>query len=158
MAAALHRDMVLMGLDNKLVTPGASTMLGTPVDLGKIEADLYVLGGISDHICPWQATERSAALFGSKDNTYVLSTAGHIASLVNPPSNPKSSFRTAPVLAGQTPEEWLAGADKHAGSWWPHHLEWLNQRSGAEVDAPGRLGAPGYEPLVPAPGTYVLEK
>ncbi|MET9325214.1 alpha/beta fold hydrolase [Tsukamurella sp. NPDC003166] len=158
MAAALHRDMVLMGLDNKLVTPGASTMLGTPVDLGKIEADLYVLGGISDHICPWQATERSAALFGSKDNTYVLSTAGHIASLVNPPGNPKSSYRTAPVLQDQTPEEWFETAEKVSGSWWPHHLEWLDARSGAEVDAPSALGAAGYEPLAPAPGTYVLEK
>ena len=158
MTAALHRDMVLMGLENKLVQPGASTMLGTPVDLSKIEADLYVLGGISDHICPWQATERSAALFGSKDNTYVLSTAGHIASLVNPPGNPKSSFRTAPVLQDQTPEEWFETAEKQSGSWWPHHLEWLDARSGAEVDAPSALGAPGYEPLAPAPGTYVLEK
>ncbi|TWS24090.1 alpha/beta fold hydrolase [Tsukamurella sputi] len=158
MTAALHKDMVLMGLDNKLVTPGASTMLGTPVDLSKIEADLYVIGGISDHICPWQATERSAALFGSKDNTYVLSTAGHIASLVNPPGNPKASFRTAPVLQDQTPEEWFETAVKEQGSWWPHHLEWLDQRSGAEVDAPSALGAAGYEPLAPAPGTYVLEK
>lgn len=78
-------------------------MMGTPVDLSKVECDAYVLGGISDHICPWQATERSAALLGSKDNTYVLSTAGHIAALVNPPGNPKSSFRTGPVLQDQTP-------------------------------------------------------
>ncbi|GAA1008902.1 alpha/beta fold hydrolase [Nocardiopsis tropica] len=157
MTAALHKDMVLMGLNNTLVTPGEQTMMGTPVDLSKIECDAYVLGGISDHICPWQATERSAALLGSKDNTYVLSTAGHIASLVNPPGNPKSSFRTAPVVHGQTPEEWFESAEKQAGSWWPHHLEWLNARSGAEVDAPRQLGAPGYEPLAPAPGTFVLE-
>ena len=25
-----------------------------------------MLGGLSDHICPWQATERSGALLGSK--------------------------------------------------------------------------------------------
>ena len=158
MAANLHKDMVTMGLNNTLVTPGEQMMMGTPVDLSKVECDAYVLGGISDHICPWQATERSAALLGSKDNTYVLSTAGHIAALVNPPGNPKSSFRTGPVLQDQTPEEWFEAAEKQAGSWWPHHLAWLNERSGAEVDAPAQLGAPGYEPLAPAPGTYVHEK
>lgn len=157
MAANLHKDMVTMGLHNTLVTPGEQVMMGTPVDLSKIECDAYVLGGISDHICPWQATERSAALLGSKDNTYVLSTAGHIAALVNPPGNPKSSFRTGPVLQDQTPEEWFEAADKQAGSWWPHHLAWLNERSGAEIDAPTQLGAPGYEPLAPAPGTFVHE-
>lgn len=158
MAANLHRDMVTMGLHNTLVTPGEQMMMGTPVDLSKVECDAYVLGGISDHICPWQATERSAALLGSKDNTYVLSTAGHIAALVNPPGNPKSSFRTGPVLQEQTPEEWFEAAEKQAGSWWPHHLAWLNERSGAEIDAPTQLGAPGYEPLAPAPGTFVHEK
>ncbi|CAM3161837.1 PHA/PHB synthase family protein [Tsukamurella hominis] len=158
MAANLHKDMVTMGLHNTLVTPGEQMMMGTPVDLSKVECDAYVLGGISDHICPWQATERSAALLGSKDNTYVLSTAGHIAALVNPPGNPKSSFRTGPVLQDQTPEEWFEAAEKQAGSWWPHHLAWLNERSGAEVDAPTQLGAPGYEPLAPAPGTFVHEK
>ncbi|MBS4104076.1 PHA/PHB synthase family protein, partial [Tsukamurella paurometabola] len=158
MTASLHKDMVMMGLHNTLVTPGEQMMMGTPVDLSKIECDAYVLGGISDHICPWQATERSAALLGSKDNTYVLSTAGHIAALVNPPGNPKSSFRTGPVLQDQTPEEWFEAAEKQAGSWWPHHLAWLGERSGAEVDAPTQLGAPGYEPLAPAPGTFVHEK
>ena len=68
MAAALHRDLVLMGLRNALVTPGGVSMLGSPVDLYKITADAYVVGGIADHISPWQATYRSARLLGSKDN------------------------------------------------------------------------------------------
>jgi poly(3-hydroxyalkanoate) synthetase len=158
MAAALHKDMVLMGLHNALTHPGAVSMLGTPVDLSAITADGYVIGGVADHICPWQATYRSAALLGSKDNTYVLSTSGHIASLVNPPGNPKASFRTAAVEADMTPNEWMATAQKHSDSWWPHHLAWLTERAGALVDAPSALGGPGHESLAPAPGTYVLEK
>lgn len=157
MTAALHKDMVLMGLNNALTTPGAVSMLGTPVDLSQITCDSYVIGGIADHICPWQATYRSAAMLGSKDNQYVLSSSGHIAALVNPPGNPKASFRTAPVNADMTPDEWMASAEKSSDSWWPHHAAWLNERSGAEVDAPTALGGPGYEPLAPAPGTYVLE-
>jgi polyhydroxyalkanoate synthase len=109
MAAALHHDLVLMGLHNALVTPGAASMLGSPVDLSKITADAYVVGGIADHISPWQATYRSARLLGSKDNRYVLSTNGHIAALVNPPGNPKASFRVAPVDA-EDPQQWLESA------------------------------------------------
>ncbi len=157
MAAALHRDMVLMGLGNALVTPGAVSMLGSPVDLGKITSDAYVIGGVADHISPWQATYRSARLLGSKDNRYVLSTSGHIAALVNPPGNPKSSFRAGPVDVEEA-EEWLDTAQKSADSWWPHYVAWLAERSGPEVNAPKTLGGEGLPPLGPAPGSYVMEK
>jgi polyhydroxyalkanoate synthase len=157
MAAALHRDMVLMGLQNSLVTPGAVSMLGSPVDLGKITSDAYVIGGVADHISPWQATYRSARLLGSKDNRYVLSTSGHIAALVNPPGNPKASYRTGPVDV-EDPEQWLDTAEKSADSWWPDYVAWLAERSGPEIDAPKALGGEDLPPLGPAPGSYVMER
>jgi polyhydroxyalkanoate synthase len=157
MAAALHRDMVLMGLHNALVTPGGVSMLGTPVDLSMVSADAYVVGGIADHISPWQATYRSARLLGSKDNRYVLSTSGHIAALVNPPGNPKASYRTGPVEA-EDADQWLDSAQKVSGSWWPDYVGWLAERSGPEVDAPKTLGGNSLPPLGPAPGSYVMEK
>ena len=156
MTAALHRDMVLMGLHNSLTTPGAVSMLGSPVDLGTITTDAYVIGGVADHICPWQATYRSARLLGSKDTTYVLSTSGHIAALVNPPGNPKASYRTGPV-DDITPEEWVAENEPAKDSWWPHYLAWLGERSGPEVEAPQNLGGQGFPPLGSAPGSYVHE-
>ncbi|MGB6038590.1 MAG: alpha/beta fold hydrolase, partial [Gordonia sp. (in: high G+C Gram-positive bacteria)] len=157
MTAALHKDMVPMAINNDLITAGQATMLGTPIDLGTVECDSYVIGGIADHICPWQATYRSAALLGGKDNRYVLSTSGHIASLVNPPGNPRASFHTAQVDHELDADEWLKTAEKQSDSWWPDHLAWLAAHGGAEVDAPSALGAAGFEPLAPAPGTYVLE-
>jgi polyhydroxyalkanoate synthase len=157
MTAALHRDLVLMGLRNALVTPGGVSMLGSPVDLSKITSDAYVIGGIADHICPWQATYRSARLLGSKDNRYVLSTSGHIAALVNPPGNPKASFRTGPVEA-EDPEVWLDSAQKFGDSWWTDYVGWLAERSGPEIDAPKMLGGDELPPLGPAPGSYVMEK
>ena len=157
MAAALHRDMVLMGLNNALVTPGAVSMLGTPIDLSQITADAYVIGGLTDHICPWQATYRSARLLGSKDNRYVLSTSGHIQALVNPPGNPKASYRTGSVDA-EDAQEWLDSADKSSDSWWPDYTRWLAERSGPEIDAPRMLGGEELPPLGPAPGSYVMEK
>jgi polyhydroxyalkanoate synthase len=157
MTATLHRDLVLMGLRNELVAPGGVSMLGSPVDLSKITSDAYVVGGVADHICPWQATYRSARLLGSKDNRYVLSTSGHIAALVNPPGNPKASFRTGPVDA-EDPQEWLESSQKFSDSWWPDYVHWLAERSGPQVDAPKTLGGDGLPPLGPAPGSYVMEK
>jgi hypothetical protein len=61
-------------------------MLGTPVDLGTVTADTYVVAGIADHISPWQACYRSARMLGSKDLRFILSSSGHIAALVNPPA------------------------------------------------------------------------
>lgn len=157
MTAALHRDMVLMALNNALLTPGEVSMLGSPVDLSKVIADSYVMGGLTDHICPWQATFRSARLLGSKDNRYVLSTSGHIQALVNPPGNPKASFRSGRADA-EDPQEWLETAEKSSDSWWPDYVAWLAERSGPEADAPKVLGAQGFSPLGPAPGSYVMEK
>ncbi|MFE5704196.1 PHA/PHB synthase family protein [Rhodococcus koreensis] len=154
MAAALHRDLVLMGLRNALTIPGAVSMLGTPVDLSKVTADSYVIGGVADHISPWQACYRSARLLGSKDNRFVLSSSGHIAALVNPPGNPRASFRIGQVDQ-DTAEDWVHTAEQATDSWWPDYISWLADRSGPEVDAPQTLGGPGYAPLAPAPGTYV---
>jgi len=154
MAAALHKDLVLMGMRNALTTPGAVSMLGSPVDLSTITADSYVIGGVADHISPWQACYRSAQLLGSKDNRFVLSTSGHIAALVNPPGNARASFRVGPV-DDATPDEWATTADKETDSWWPDYVTWLGERSGPEIDAPQTLGAADFPPLAPAPGTYV---
>ena len=73
-------------------------MLGSPVDLSKVDVDSYVVAGIADHLCPWQSCYRSTQLLGG-DVRFVLSTSGHIASMVNPPDNPKARFQVAPAGA-----------------------------------------------------------
>jgi polyhydroxyalkanoate synthase len=157
MAAGLHRDMVMTGLHNSLVSPGEATMLGTPVDLSKLTADVYVVAGISDHISPWQACYRSAQLLGSEDLRFVLSSSGHIAALVNPPGNPRASYR-AGVVDEPDPAAWLQTAEKSTDSWWPDFVTWLGQRGGAKKPAPATLGGAGMAPLEPAPGSYVLQR
>jgi polyhydroxyalkanoate synthase len=155
MSAALHRDFIDIALSNSLVEPGRATMLGTPVDLSKVTVDSYVTAGIADHLCPWQACYRSTQLLGG-ESRFILSTSGHIASLVNPPGNPKSTFQ----VAGSTPadtEEWMAQAETVKGSWWPDYMVWLGERSGEEIPAPSALGGKLGE-LAPAPGTYVFDK
>ena len=155
MPAGLHRDFIRMSLDNSLTKPGSITVLGTPVDLGQIDVDCYVVAGSTDHICPWDSCYRSARLLGGPTR-FVLSTAGHIAALVNPPTNPKSNFRVNDAMP-ESAQEWQAGAVTHPGSWWTDHAAWLGERSGGLVDAPSSLGSEAHPVLGPAPGTYVRE-
>ena len=86
----------------------------------------------------------------------MLSTSGHIAAMVNPPDNPKASFRVNDALPDD-PDAWLAGATMQPGSWWTDWTAWLAERSGGERDAPAALGGAGHPPLGAAPGTYVRE-
>jgi polyhydroxyalkanoate synthase len=154
MSAALHRDFIDIAIGNALTEPGRATMLGSPVDLSAVTVDSYLTAGIADHLCPWQACYRSTQLLGG-DNRFILSTSGHIASLVNPPGNPKSTFQ----VAGDTPadpQQWLEQAETVKGSWWPDFMTWLGERSGEEIPAP--TGPGELEELADAPGTYVFDK
>jgi polyhydroxyalkanoate synthase len=155
MSAAMHRDFIDLAFSNGLTEPGGSEILGSSVDLGKVDVDSYVLAGIADHLCAWESCYRSTQLLGGQSR-FVLSTSGHIASMVNPPGNPKASFQTSDSSPADT-GEWLASARKVQGSWWDDYSSWLTDRSGATRPAPGSLGSADFPPLGPAPGTYVHE-
>jgi polyhydroxyalkanoate synthase len=156
MPARLHRDFLRLALDNALTRPGAAAMLGSPVDLATLDMDAYIVAGLADHLCPWEACYRSTQLVGGRSR-FVLSSGGHIASMVNPPGNRKASFRTA-LDNPPAPADWLDGATTEAGSWWPDFVRWLDQRGGGEKTRPRRLGAPGLPAIDAAPGAYVLDR
>ncbi|MEO9151979.1 MAG: alpha/beta fold hydrolase [Lapillicoccus sp.] len=157
MTAALHEGFIEMAVANSLVEPGSVSALGSAVDLRTVDVDSYILAGIADHICPWQSCYRSTQLLGGRSR-FVLSTSGHIASLVNPPGNPKASFLTNETN-GPDPQQWLEGSTPTLGSWWPDFVGWLAERSGGRKRAPRSLGRPaaGYAPMEAAPGTYVFD-
>jgi polyhydroxyalkanoate synthase len=155
MAAGLHRDFVRLGLDNSLTRSGGLEVLGSPVDLARVDVDSYIVAGLKDHIVPWENAYRSTALLGG-EHRFVLSTSGHIQAMVNPPAaDSRSSYRVAEEHPGD-PQAFLEQAAKVPGSWWPDYAEWLGARSGELVPAPKRLGGRGHRALGKAPGTYVL--
>jgi polyhydroxyalkanoate synthase subunit PhaC len=155
MTAGLHRDFLQLGAANALVTPGAATMLGSPVDLAAVDKDSYIVAGITDHICPWQSCYRSTQLLGGRPR-FLLSTSGHIAAMVNPPGNDKARYQMAKECP-EDPQEWLRRAETCHGSWWPDYAGWLAERCGEEKAAPAELGGGGLVPLGGAPGTYVYD-
>jgi len=145
-----------MYLENNLRVPGKLKMLGSKVDLGKIEAPAYVLATREDHIVPWHSAYLARGLLGG-ESTFVLGASGHIAGIVNPPSKNKRSYWTSDSTAAN-PEEWLESATEHPGSWWTHWIAWLKPLSGKEVPARVKLGNATYKEIEPAPGRYVKEK
>ncbi|HWF68097.1 MAG TPA: alpha/beta fold hydrolase [Mycobacterium sp.] len=151
--AALHRQFLEVFQDNTLVNPGAFKVLGTPVDLGKVTVETYVTGAVADHLTPWKGCYRSTQLLGGS-STFVLSYSGHIASLVNPPGNPKAHFFAGPEPEPD-PDAWQAKAQKVAGTWWEHWVDWAIQRSGDTRRSPTSLGSRKFRVIEPAPGAYV---
>ncbi len=151
--SALHAEFLDIFLHNQLTKPGAVEVLGTPLDLSSITADAYITGATKDHLTPWKGCYQTTQLL-SGDCTFVLSHAGHIASLVNPPGNPKASYYVG-AKPGRDPDEWQMHAEKKQGSWWEHWIEWIDKRAGRAKKAPKSLGNGKYPELVAAPGTYI---
>jgi polyhydroxyalkanoate synthase subunit PhaC len=153
--AALHAQFLEIFASNSLCRPGAMTVLGSPIDLSRISLPKFVTGAVTDHLTPWKGCYQTTQLIDGPA-TFVLSNAGHIASLVNPPGNPKASYYTGGA-PGPDPEAWLASANQHTGSWWEAWANWITKQSGALKLAPARLGSRKHQPDGPAPGLYVRD-
>ena len=154
LAAGLHRDFVVLAMQNALARPGGFTVLGTPVDLKEVNVDSYIVAGSSDHIVPWRNAYATTQLLGGQTR-FVLSASGHIQALINPPSpDSRSSYQVADDHPAD-PDEWSEHAVTKRGSWWPDYIDWLSTRSGALKAAPKALGNRRYKAQAKAPGTYV---
>jgi polyhydroxyalkanoate synthase len=90
------------------------------------------------------------------DSTFVLSYSGHIASLVNPPGNPKAHYWVGGP-PGPDHEQWRQEATRQQGSWWEAWAQWLSARAGRKVAAPAALGSAQYPAGDAAPGLYVRD-
>jgi polyhydroxyalkanoate synthase len=160
LSATLMGDFLDLFETLAFTKPGEVEMAGHAIDLTKVKSDLFILGGTTDHITPWRACYRSTQLFGSKDVTFVLSQAGHMQAILNPPGNPKAKYYVS-KKPGKPPadvDDWLKGTEEQAGSWWPYWMEWVQKRSGKLKPAPGKLGSKAFPPQESAPGLYVLDQ
>jgi polyhydroxyalkanoate synthase len=146
-------------LENKLREPGATTQLGTPVDLAKVNLPTFVYASKEDHIVPWKTAYESTQILPG-DVTFVLGASGHIAGVINPPAKMKRNFwtRTDGAPLGADADAWFDGAEKVPGSWWPTWNEWLAPHAGAQIPAPESAGNDQFAPIEEAPGAYVKEK
>lgn len=144
-----------MYLDNKLVQPYAVSMRGVPIDVRQIDTPTFILSTRDDHIAPWRSTYAATQMYQGPV-TFMLGGSGHIAGVVNPPVNNKYGYWTNPNCP-PTPEDWLASAVSHEGSWWPEWMNWLKPFSGGSV-APRVPGTAACRAIEDAPGSYVRVK
>jgi len=140
---------------NEFVEEGFD-LCGERLHIRDVKIPLMSVTCETDHIAAWKDCYRGFQQTGSRNRTFIVSESGHIAGIVNPPAKKKYGHYTNDDLNG-TPEEWMAGATRHEGSWWPRWEAWLRKRSGKMV--PARMpGDDEHPPLAPAPGTYVRRK
>lgn len=141
-----------MYLHNRLVEPGALSMNGVPIDLRKIRIPVYLQSAREDHIAPYPSVYKATQLY-SGPVTFMLTGSGHIAGVINPPAAKKYYYTTNPATPARV-EDWIAGAQHHAGSWWPHWHQWLYRKSGQKIAA--RIPGSGALAVIEdAPGRYV---
>ncbi len=154
--AQLHSDFLDIIGSGAMSRPGDISVCDTDIDIKSLNHDIYLIGGLTDHITPWQACYRTVRLAGGKKE-FVLVGSGHIQSLVTPPDNPKAKYFTNTETPDR-PEAWIEDAKENQGTWWPHWSAWMRKRSGSQRKAPASLGSKIHEPLCDAPGEYVLEQ
>jgi poly[(R)-3-hydroxyalkanoate] polymerase subunit PhaC len=152
----LHADFVELFSRNALAEPNGDSILGTPIDLSAVRLDSYVVAGRTDHITPWKPCYSTTQLLGG-ESRFVLTSTGHIQTIVNPPGKPRARYHSGSAAPADA-EAWLARATEQEGSWWPDWRNWIGERSGKLTPAPTKLGSRRYPPRDPAPGQYVLER
>jgi polyhydroxyalkanoate synthase len=146
-------------LENKLIEANAVEVNGVAIDLARITIPVYAVATRHDHIVPWRSAFKIRELVGGPV-WFVLSDSGHIAGIINHPAKQKRAYWYCEGSEAETdPDSWLACADenKQPGSWWVDWIPWLERQSGKLVEPPA-VGNTKYEPIMDAPGTYVLEK
>ena len=130
---------------------GGFEICGETLRLKDVTVPICAIACETDHIAAWKDSFRGVTKMGSRSKTFILSQAGHIAGIVNPPGKDKYGHFAGPDPKGRA-EDWLEAAEFTPGSWWPRWQTWLSTRSGKQV--PARAIQDG---LCPAPGTYVRE-
>ncbi len=140
-------------VDNQLAR-GVMELAGLPVRLDAVTTDTFVVAAQNDHIVPLRSAYRATQLLGGQVE-FVLTSSGHIAGVVNPPS-PRSRHWVGSHQP-DSPDAWLQAAQQRQGSWWETWTGWAAERGGPQRTPP-QLGSATYPASAPAPGGYVHDK
>ena len=141
-------------LENKLAL-GEMVLGGTKLNLNDVKIPIYLQSSIEDHIAPYNSVFKATKLFKGPVR-FMIAGSGHIAGVINPPSQNKYQYWTNDKPA-DTPAEWRKSATEHPGSWWPDWEAWLRPLSGDMV--PARVpGDRMLKVIEDAPGAYVVRR
>jgi polyhydroxyalkanoate synthase len=161
MPARMHGQYLRRLFLNDDLSEGRFPVGGKPVSLVDIDVPVFCVATLTDHVAPWRSVYKLHYL-SPTEITFVLTSGGHNAGIVSEPGRPRRHYQLLERPEDGNyipPDDWLALAPHHEGSWWPAWSAWLKARSGKPL-APPPMGAPdaGFAALGDAPGVYVLEK
>ncbi len=157
--AAMHSFYLRSLYERNQLAKGELELAGRLLSLGDVKSDVYIVAAVNDHIVPWASSYRATGLLGGSVR-YVLSSGGHIAGIVNPPSAKawyvagENARADAPADYPADAAQWRAGARRHPGSWWEDWTAWSGARAGRLVPPPP-MGSDRFPALGEAPGEYV---
>ncbi|PXX39924.1 PHA/PHB synthase family protein [Undibacterium pigrum] len=131
---------------------------GHAIALNDIQAPMYVLGTVRDHVSPWRSVYKIHVLTDAVID-FVLASSGHNAGIVSEPGHAHRSFQHLPAdqrcQSFQQADDWFKAATNETGSWWTHWQAWLsNHSSTTQIKAKAVVD----KGLGVAPGSYVFEK
>jgi polyhydroxyalkanoate synthase subunit PhaC len=152
--AAMHEFYLRYCYGENQLARGEMELAGTRLKLEPVKEEIYLLAAKEDHIVPWTSAYEATRLF-SGPVRFVLSSSGHVAGIVNPPSAKARHWTNDAQQAD--PSAWLEGAAEQPDSWWHDWASWIARRAGARRTPPP-MGSPDFPALGDAPGTYVHDR
>jgi polyhydroxyalkanoate synthase subunit PhaC len=151
------RDYLRSCYQQNALAQDALVLRGHRLRVSQLRQETFIVGAVEDHITPWKSAFKATGLL-SGPVRFMLSTSGHIAGIVNPPS--KSAAYWTQERLDPSPEVWQANATRHSETWWEEWSRWIDARAGDRKAMPPAAPAAGspLAPLMDAPGLYVLER
>jgi polyhydroxyalkanoate synthase len=138
-------------VDNLLREPGGIDINDVSIDLRSIEIPTCFVSAIEDHIAPWKSTYAGTGLM-SGPVKFILGGSGHIAGVVNPPTEVKYGYRETSKPPADA-DTFFDSAEQHEGSWWPEWQKWISRKAGKKIAA-RKPGSSKLKAIEDAPGSY----
>ena len=161
MPARMHGEYLRALYQRNDLAHGRLLAGGRPVSMADIRTPVFMVATVADPVAPWQSVYQLHRLTDA-EVTFVLTTGGHNAGVVNPPqvpgANARRHYQIATRPAGDPastldPQRWRDTTPSSAGSWWTPWQAWLARHGSGEVEPPA-LGHDGLD-YGRAPGSYV---
>lgn len=151
----MHSEYLRHLFLNNDLAHGHYQVSGRAVALTDIDAPIFAVGTLTDHVAPWRSVYK-IVLLSDTEVTFLLTSGGHNAGVVAPPHDGSARSYQVATHAHDTAfidaDSWQHCVPVAQGSWWPAWEHWLAGHAGP---LGGQL--PDSPALEPAPGYYVLQ-
>ncbi|MQU09660.1 PHA/PHB synthase family protein, partial [Pseudomonas helleri] len=92
MPAKMHSQYLRRLFLNDDLSEGRYPVGGRPVSLGDLSLPMFSVGTVTDHVAPWRSVYKLHYLT-SAEITFVLTSGGHNAGIVNEPGRPRRQYQ-----------------------------------------------------------------